>query len=94
MHLGRPRVIGCWQVGDVLVDPGPESCLPTLLEALADERPRALLLTHIHLDHAGASGADRRAFAANHRPVLEVVRAKFPLDNRYDLAAVTSVFPL
>jgi glyoxylase-like metal-dependent hydrolase (beta-lactamase superfamily II) len=50
-------VIGCWQVGDVLVDPGPESCLPTLLGALGDERPRALLLTHIHLDHAGASGA-------------------------------------
>jgi glyoxylase-like metal-dependent hydrolase (beta-lactamase superfamily II) len=57
MHLGRPRVIGCWQVGDVLVDPGPESCLPTLLQALGDEPPRALLLTHIHLDHAGASGA-------------------------------------
>lgn len=57
MHLDRPRVIGCWQVDDVLVDPGPESCLPTLLEALDDERPRALLLTHIHLDHAGASGA-------------------------------------
>src|SRR5215472_5242648 len=57
MHLGRPRVIGCWQVGDVLVDPGPESCLPTLLEALGGERPRALLLTHIHLDHAGASGS-------------------------------------
>jgi glyoxylase-like metal-dependent hydrolase (beta-lactamase superfamily II) len=57
MHLGRERVIGCWQVDDVLVDPGPESCLPTLLQALGDERPRALLLTHIHLDHAGASGA-------------------------------------
>jgi glyoxylase-like metal-dependent hydrolase (beta-lactamase superfamily II) len=57
MHLGRPRVIGCWQVGDVLIDPGPESCLATLLEALGDERPRTLLLTHIHLDHAGASGA-------------------------------------
>jgi glyoxylase-like metal-dependent hydrolase (beta-lactamase superfamily II) len=57
MHLGRERVIGCWQIGDVLVDPGPTSCLPTLLEALGDERPRALLLTHIHLDHAGASGS-------------------------------------
>jgi glyoxylase-like metal-dependent hydrolase (beta-lactamase superfamily II) len=56
-HLGRERVIGCWQVGDVLVDPGPGSCLPTLLDALGDERPRALLLTHIHLDHAGASGS-------------------------------------
>lgn len=57
MHLGRPRVIGCWQIDDVLVDPGPESCLPTLLEALGDDQPRALLLTHIHLDHAGATGA-------------------------------------
>jgi glyoxylase-like metal-dependent hydrolase (beta-lactamase superfamily II) len=57
MHLGRPHVIGCWQVGEALVDPGPESSLPTLLEALGGERPRALLLTHIHLDHAAATGA-------------------------------------
>jgi glyoxylase-like metal-dependent hydrolase (beta-lactamase superfamily II) len=57
MHLGRERVIGCWQVGDVLIDPGPTSCLPTLLDAIGDEPPRALLLTHIHLDHAGASGS-------------------------------------
>jgi glyoxylase-like metal-dependent hydrolase (beta-lactamase superfamily II) len=56
-HLGRQRVICCWQVGDVLVDPGPESSHRTLLEALGDERPRALLLTHIHLDHAAATGA-------------------------------------
>jgi glyoxylase-like metal-dependent hydrolase (beta-lactamase superfamily II) len=57
MHLGRPHVIGCWQVGDVLVDPGPESSVHTLLEALGAARPRALLLTHIHLDHAAATGA-------------------------------------
>jgi glyoxylase-like metal-dependent hydrolase (beta-lactamase superfamily II) len=56
-HLGRERVIGCWQVNDVLIDPGPGSCVKTLLEALGDERPQALLLTHIHLDHAGASGS-------------------------------------
>ena len=56
-HLGRDRVIGCWQVGDVLIDPGPESSSATLVDALGDEVPRALLLTHIHLDHAGASGA-------------------------------------
>ena len=55
-HLGRPRVIGCWQLGDVLVDPGPGSCLATLLDALGDVRPQAVLLTHIHLDHAGACG--------------------------------------
>jgi glyoxylase-like metal-dependent hydrolase (beta-lactamase superfamily II) len=57
MHLGRPRVIACWQVDDVLVDPGPSSCLETLLAALGDERPRAVLLTHIHFDHAGAAGS-------------------------------------
>ena len=56
-HLGRERVICCWRVGDVLVDPGPESSLRTLVEALGGEPPRALLLTHIHLDHAGAAGA-------------------------------------
>jgi glyoxylase-like metal-dependent hydrolase (beta-lactamase superfamily II) len=57
LHLGRERVIGCWQADGVLIDPGPTSCLETLLEALAGERPRALLLTHIHLDHAGATGS-------------------------------------
>src|ERR1700692_4201170 len=57
LHLGRERVIGCWQVEAVIGGPGPSSCMPTLLAALGDERPRALLLTHIHLDHAGASGS-------------------------------------
>jgi glyoxylase-like metal-dependent hydrolase (beta-lactamase superfamily II) len=56
-HLGRERVIGAWLVGDVLVDPGPSTCIPALLSALGDRRPRALALTHIHLDHAGASGS-------------------------------------
>jgi glyoxylase-like metal-dependent hydrolase (beta-lactamase superfamily II) len=54
---GLDRAICCWRVGDALVDPGPESSLEHLLAALGDVRPRALLLTHIHLDHAGASGA-------------------------------------
>jgi glyoxylase-like metal-dependent hydrolase (beta-lactamase superfamily II) len=57
MHLGRPHVIGCWEVDGVLVDPGPESSIGTVLEAIGDEQPRALLLTHIHLDHAAATGA-------------------------------------
>jgi glyoxylase-like metal-dependent hydrolase (beta-lactamase superfamily II) len=57
MHLGRPQVIGAWLVGDVVIDPGPTSCLDTLVAGLRGERPRALLLTHIHLDHAGASGS-------------------------------------
>jgi glyoxylase-like metal-dependent hydrolase (beta-lactamase superfamily II) len=54
MHLGRDRVIGAFEVADgVIVDPGPASCVDTLLEQV---EPRALLLTHIHLDHAGATG--------------------------------------
>lgn len=57
LHLGLEHVIGCWVVDDVLIDPGPTSCLETLLDGLGDVRPRALLLTHIHLDHAGASGS-------------------------------------
>jgi glyoxylase-like metal-dependent hydrolase (beta-lactamase superfamily II) len=66
-HLGRPHVIGCWEIDGALVDPGPESSLPTLLGALGDEQPRALLLTHIHLDHAAATGAMVRRW-----PDLEV----------------------
>ena len=57
MHLGRPRVIGAWVDGDVVVDCGPGSTLDTLLEGLGDTRPSALLLTHIHFDHAGAAGS-------------------------------------
>jgi len=56
-HLGHEHVICCWEVDGVLVDPGPESCEETLLEAIGGERPSALLLTHIHFDHAGAAGA-------------------------------------
>ncbi|MSO62286.1 MAG: MBL fold metallo-hydrolase [Acidobacteria bacterium] len=47
--------------GVTLVDPGPTSCLP-VLEAGLRQRGltlrdvRALVLTHIHLDHAGAVG--------------------------------------
>jgi glyoxylase-like metal-dependent hydrolase (beta-lactamase superfamily II) len=56
-QLGRERVIGCWEIDRILIDPGPTSSMENLIEALGDEPPRALLLTHIHLDHAGASGS-------------------------------------
>jgi glyoxylase-like metal-dependent hydrolase (beta-lactamase superfamily II) len=67
LHLGHPHVIGAWRVGDVIVDPGPSSDLSTLLPLLEARPPRALALTHIHLDHAGASGTLARRF-----PDLEV----------------------
>ncbi len=67
MHVDRAEVVCAWQVGDVIVDPGPASCLPTLLPALGDDIPRVIALTHIHLDHAGATGSLVRRF-----PELEV----------------------
>ena len=47
--------------GLTLIDPGPTSCLPALEAGLRDRGltlrdVRTLLLTHIHLDHAGATG--------------------------------------
>jgi glyoxylase-like metal-dependent hydrolase (beta-lactamase superfamily II) len=59
MHLGRDRVIGAYDIDGVVVDPGPATTVETLL---AEVEPRALMLTHIHLDHAGASGVLVRRF--------------------------------
>ncbi len=55
-HLGRERVIGAYLLDGCLVDPGPASAVDTLLDGLAGEVPERILLTHIHLDHAGATG--------------------------------------
>jgi glyoxylase-like metal-dependent hydrolase (beta-lactamase superfamily II) len=62
MHMGRDRVICAFEVDGLIVDPGPASCLDTLLDQLGPVEPRALLLTHIHLDHAGAAGVLCRRF--------------------------------
>src|SRR5262245_58282600 len=47
--------------GVALLDPGPASTLPTLRRALADagiamQDVSTIILTHIHLDHAGSTG--------------------------------------
>ena len=65
-HQGVERVIGAYLIetadGSALFDCGPASALP-VLEAGLRERGldladvRHLLLSHIHLDHAGAAGA-------------------------------------
>ena len=57
LHLGRDRVICAFEIDGLIIDPGPTSCLDTLIDRLGPVEPRALLLTHIHLDHAGATGA-------------------------------------
>jgi glyoxylase-like metal-dependent hydrolase (beta-lactamase superfamily II) len=64
-HLGDERVIGAYLLetedGLALQDCGPSTCIPALKERLADRGLaltdlRHLLLSHIHLDHAGATG--------------------------------------
>jgi glyoxylase-like metal-dependent hydrolase (beta-lactamase superfamily II) len=67
LHTGREHAVGAWLVGDVIVDPGPSSCLEQLLDGLQGLTPRVLALTHIHLDHAGAAGTLAARF-----PDLEV----------------------
>lgn len=67
LHLGRRRWICCWQVGQVLVDPGPTRSLDRVLAELEGWQPQAILLTHIHFDHAGGTGSLMRRF-----PDLEV----------------------
>ena len=66
LHLGRPQAVACrllhTAAGQVLVDPGPGSTLETLGAALAAHGVavadlHAILLTHIHFDHAGATGS-------------------------------------
>jgi glyoxylase-like metal-dependent hydrolase (beta-lactamase superfamily II) len=63
--LGQPGVIATVLLhgseGVALIDPGPSTTLPHLKASLADrgfslKDVRAILLTHIHLDHAGCTG--------------------------------------
>lgn len=65
MHLGNDRVICAYELHDgLIVDPGPTTCVETLIDALGPVVPRALMLTHVHLDHAGAAGTLARRFPA------------------------------
>ena len=61
----RPRVIACAVLhgpgGVAIIDPGPSSTLPALHRTLSAAGMSlgdvtTILLTHIHLDHAGATG--------------------------------------
>ena len=80
-HLGADRVIGSYVVetddGPALFDCGPTTCIPALKAGL---RARGLeltdighlLLSHIHLDHAGAAGVLVREHPALQVHVSEI----------------------
>lgn len=68
---GQPGVIGAYLVQDggerALIEIGPGSTLDALLEGLneagvAPQEISKILVTHIHLDHAGAAGSFIRRF--------------------------------
>lgn len=74
--LGIPEIIATAIVqgpsGVALIDPGPSTTLPTLRAALQSKGiaiadVRQILLTHIHLDHAGATGT-----LVHENPAIEV----------------------
>jgi glyoxylase-like metal-dependent hydrolase (beta-lactamase superfamily II) len=65
LHLGRERVVASYLLdtreGPALFDCGPSNSIPALKAGLAARGlaltdVRHLLLSHIHLDHAGAAG--------------------------------------
>jgi glyoxylase-like metal-dependent hydrolase (beta-lactamase superfamily II) len=75
--LGRPEIIATAILhgppGVALIDPGPATTIETLTQALEKKgigfgEVRHLLLTHIHLDHAGAAGA-----IVEKQPHIEVI---------------------
>jgi glyoxylase-like metal-dependent hydrolase (beta-lactamase superfamily II) len=80
-HLGIERSIGCYLLetedGPALFDCGPSTTIDALEAGLASEGLalddlRHLLLSHIHLDHAGAAGALVRKHPALQVHVSEI----------------------
>jgi glyoxylase-like metal-dependent hydrolase (beta-lactamase superfamily II) len=80
-YLGADRVIGAYLLdtddGPALFECGPSSCIDALLAGLLERGLalgdiRHLLLSHIHLDHAGAAGVLVRRHPALQVHVSEV----------------------
>src|SRR5215468_5323397 len=72
-HQGEPGVVASYLLmgasGAALVDVGPDATVPRLLAGIraAGSDPQSithLLLTHVHLDHAGATGTLLRRLPA------------------------------
>ena len=95
---GTPHVIAAFLIhgpaGPVLIETGPESTLPALSRGLERhgvrvEEVKDVLVTHIHLDHAGAAGwwAQRGA-----RVYVHPVGAPHLIDPGKLLASATRIY--
>jgi glyoxylase-like metal-dependent hydrolase (beta-lactamase superfamily II) len=98
--LGEPGIIGSYLLADqehlLLVDPGPTTTLPALLDAIratghAPEELTHILLTHIHLDHAGATG-NLLQYAPQARVYVHRLGAPHLLDTTKVVASATRIY--
>lgn len=99
-HIGRERYVAsqllATAAGPVIIDCGPASTLENLRAGLAAEGLRvtdlhALLLTHIHFDHAGAAGT----LVAEHPGLVVYVHergAPHLIDPAKLIASATQIF--
>jgi glyoxylase-like metal-dependent hydrolase (beta-lactamase superfamily II) len=91
LQLGVQRAICAWQVGELLIDPGPESTLENVIAELNGVEPKAVLLTHIHLDHAGGAGTLARMYPGL-RVYVHERGAPHMLDPSKLLASATRIY--
>jgi glyoxylase-like metal-dependent hydrolase (beta-lactamase superfamily II) len=96
LHHQAPGIVACYLLdtddGPALFDCGPTSCIPALKAGLAERGlalgdVRHLLLSHIHLDHAGAAGVLVREHPALQVHVSEIGAPHLIDPSRLDASA-------
>jgi glyoxylase-like metal-dependent hydrolase (beta-lactamase superfamily II) len=96
LHHQAPGIVACFLLdtddGPALFDCGPTTCVPALEAGLAERGlelgdVRHLLLSHIHLDHAGAAGVLVRKHPALQVHVSEIGAPHLIDPSRLDASA-------
>ena len=96
LHHQAPGIVACYLLdtddGPALFDCGPTTCVPALEAGLAERGlelgdVRHLLLSHIHLDHAGAAGVLVRKHPALQVHVSEIGAPHLIDPSRLDASA-------
>jgi glyoxylase-like metal-dependent hydrolase (beta-lactamase superfamily II) len=100
LHQGEPGVVGCYLLvghdGLALVDVGPERTHETLLAGVRragfdPAQIEHLILTHVHLDHAGAAGRLARVLP-NARVYVHGLGAPHLIDPSKLVASATRIY--